>query len=173
MKESFISEQVLGHAQLRPPALMAHLQQDLSTPSKYLNHCQTLPNLNQYIEAQIHNTLSLRQDVDALVADPSFRHTDVGDTLKQVCEKYEISLRWHQGYQIHVDQVVDDFRGALMPLVARKIAENDFIHTELIGRALIEANKNPQQWNAFEPSASRLLKYLWHVLIRFGAPLST
>ena len=171
LKESFLSEQVLGHAQLRPPALMAHLQQDLSQASKYLQESQVLPNLNQYIEAQVHGLLPLGQCVDALVADPSFRTTSIEKTLTELCTQYEIELRWHKGHQIHVDQVVDDFRGGDMSRVARKIAEDDLINPELIGRALITAEENPQLWSDFDDSPTKLLKFLWHVLIRFGTHL--
>jgi hypothetical protein len=167
-KDSFVNEQALGRHGLRPPALFAHLQGDLSAPSNALADSTAHPNLNHYIEAQIHGEIRLGEAVDSLVADPSFQGTPAGETLADLGRAYGIPLRWHPGLQIPADDVPGDHRGGEMPAVAAKIAEDGVIHAELIGRAALDAQKNPQGWEGFAAPPSRLLKYLWHVLLRFG-----
>ena len=69
-------------------------------------------NLNHYIEAQIHGDISLKEDVEALVVDPSFKGTNVGRTLEEICLKYSIDLYWHIGFVLMVDDVPMNFRGS-------------------------------------------------------------
>ena len=128
-----------------------------------------LRNLNHYIETQVHGDIHLSEHMSVLVADPSFRGTATGDVLTRLSTTYNIPLRWHPGFQMHVNDVPDDFRGGLMSKVAKKIAESEIIHAELIGRSSIEAVKNPQNWDDVDDSPLKLLKFLWHVLLRFGA----
>lgn len=165
--DCFTNEQVLGLSNIRPPHLFAHLRQDLYS-RKALQDCISLRNLNHYIEAQIHCEISLSKHVTTLVADPSYQHSKYGDVLQKICSKYNISLQWHDGFQLDVHDVVDNFRGNLMSTIARKIAVHDIIHAEIIGKARIDAVKNPQKWEQFEEPPSQLLKCLWHVLLRFG-----
>jgi len=171
LKESFLSEQALGRFGMRPSALISQLQGDFSVPSTALSHTVRNPNRSQYIESQVHDDLSLADHVQELVADPSFRDTHTGEILKQLCTQYKITLRWHDGYLLQIDDVPDDFRGGEMPEVARKIAENGAIHAELIGRALTMAHAQPEEWREFEKAPDTLLKYLWHCLVRFGAAI--
>ncbi|MBJ7968211.1 DUF3626 domain-containing protein, partial [Bacillus cereus] len=84
-------------------------------------------NLNHYIEAQVHGDISLKEDVEALVVDPSFKGTDVGRTLEEICLKYAIDLYWHMGFVLAIDEVPMDFRGSKMPSLARRIAQNHCI----------------------------------------------
>ena len=55
-----------------------------------------------------------------------------------------------------------------MSKVAHHVAENDLIHPELLGRVLQRIENNPSEWTDFKATPTTLLKYLWHVMIRFG-----
>ena len=55
-----------------------------------------------------------------------------------------------------------------MSHVAQKIAENHIINAEIIGRALSKVDQDAHLWSEFTSSPNQLLKYLWHVLVRFG-----
>ncbi len=171
LKDSFENEQVLGRTQVRPPALMQHLQGDLSSVSPALSDSVAYRNLNHYIEAQVHADIHLAEHVESLVVDPSFRDTHTGDTLVEVSETYGITLRWHAGFQLHASQVPNDYRGGQMREVAQTIAENGQITAATIGRAAIQTNLHPKVWAPHDLPPSQLLKYLWHVLLRFGVPL--
>ena len=48
--------------------------------------------LNGYIETQVHGGVSLEEDVDAVVLDPSFRNTSVEKDLYAAAERYGFSL---------------------------------------------------------------------------------
>ncbi|SCG71308.1 DUF3626 domain-containing protein [Micromonospora inositola] len=135
--------------------------------------------LDDYVEAQIHGELSLARDVEALVADPSFRDTDAGRTLAGIARRHGFPLLWHTGFELPVDGIDPDFRGpAIPPLAARVHAEfaqpGEPVHAALIGRAAASVVAEPRRWADRGPTEVTLqhLKQLWHVLVRFGTPAS-
>jgi hypothetical protein len=89
--------------------------------------------LDEYDEVQVHGELRLEEDVEAVVADPSFRG---------------------------------------MPSLARRIAEAGRIHAHALGEAVAAVHREPAAWS--DRGAPRRvlqeLKWLWHVLVRFGRP---
>ena len=172
LKESFVNEQVLGFAGIRPPELMDYLASGRPSGSGALTSAAPVPNLNQYIEAQVHGDIRLDEDVVALVVDPSFQGSAVGEELVEMSVQYGFPLRWHLGYALKVEKVVDDFRGRHMSNVARLIEQNGRINAAIIGQALADAPMNASDWAQFEAPPENLLKFLWHVLIRFGGKWS-
>ncbi|MEU4564792.1 DUF3626 domain-containing protein [Actinoplanes sp. NPDC023936] len=117
--------------------------------------------LDDYVEAQIHGGLTLRDDVTAIVADPSFRGTPTAAHL----ESLGIPLHWHAGYTLAVTDVPADLRGPEVPPLARRIAarhHRPVLDAELIGRAARAAAADPHQL--------QLIKYLWHLLVLLGQP---
>ncbi|MGR6319689.1 DUF3626 domain-containing protein [Micromonospora soli] len=133
--------------------------------------------LDDYIEAQVHGELSLARDVEAIVADPSFRGTDTGRLLIGVARRNGVPLCWHAGFELPVDGIDAEFRGpAIPPLAARVHAEfarpEEPVHAALIGRAAASVVREPQRWADRGPTDLTLqhLKQLWHVLVRFGTP---
>ncbi|WP_446214943.1 DUF3626 domain-containing protein [Micromonospora sp. IBHARD004] len=133
--------------------------------------------LDDYVEAQIHGELSLARDVEALVADPSFRDTDTGRTLAGIARRHGFPLLWHAGFELPVDGIDAEFRGpAIPPLAARVHAEfarpGEPVHAALIGRAAASVVAEPGRWADRGPTEDTLqhLKQLWHVLVRFGTP---
>jgi hypothetical protein len=128
--------------------------------------------LNHYIEAQVHGEVRLQDDVDILVADPSFKGTSTGRDLEALCGRYEISCYWHCGFRLSAARVPADFRGPTMPSLAERIATDGFVDAAAIGRTALELKRDPSAWADRGNYAAVLqeLKLMWHVLVRFGGP---
>src|SRR5262245_34791427 len=78
LTDAFVSNPVLGEKDITPGRWVEHLVSQLPLAS---GSDPTEPpgrNLDHYIEAQVHGDVALGEDVEALVADPSFRSTDTG-----------------------------------------------------------------------------------------------
>ncbi|CAE7731967.1 nucI [Symbiodinium pilosum] len=173
-QESFTRDGTLGLHGLRPPALVGRMLELLQAPLSDKWSYPAARNLDHYIEAQVHGQVELGRDVDALVADPSFKGTPVGAQLQSIASQYGMLLHWHAGSQLCVDAVPRDFRGPRMPALAHMVAPEGMLTPALIGAAAR---------NAIEPNADQLdlgppdkvlqeLKLLWHVLLRYGDPLN-
>lgn len=171
LEDSFSREFALGEAQIRPPRLFNHLLTNLSDPQKYLYAQKIHRNLDHYIEAQIHGPVSLRNDVEILVADTSFRGTDMGEIMEQLCSKYSIQLHWRRGFHLTVQEVPSDFRGVKMPVLAKRIAETNDINARIIGSAMKDMYSQPEQWSDYGTmkEITQDIKLLWHVLVRYGS----
>ncbi|MEJ9115735.1 DUF3626 domain-containing protein [Bacillus paramobilis] len=172
LEEIFVRDFAIGEGNLTPTRFIHHLLANLERPFIDLVKKESARNLNHYIEAQIHGDISLKEDVEALVVDPSFKSMDVGRTLEEICLKYSIDLYWHMGFVLPIDEVPMDFRGSKMPSLARRIARNNCIDANIIGSAVVDLKSNPLSWSdrgTYEEVLQEL-KLLWHVLVRFGKP---
>ena len=171
LSESFERHYALGITGLKPTLLIDHLVADLTDSLEGRFKRQPSCNLDHYIEAQIHGEVSLDDDIDMLVADPSFKQTQVGESLQALCDEYDIQLAWHGGYQLALDDVPSDFRGANMPNVARAVAQEQLINAAIIGEAAYALCKQPTSWSERSSHAKKIqdLKLLWHVLVKYGA----
>ena len=58
---------------MTPTRLVNHLLANMERPFIDLVSKEPARNLNHYIEAQVHGEISLKEDVEALVVDPSFK----------------------------------------------------------------------------------------------------
>lgn len=170
LKEAFLRDYAIGETNATPPKLIDHMLVRLGGPFADPANQKPARNLNHYIEAQVHGDISLKDDADILVADPSFRGTRVGQTLEQLCSKYSIELYWHMGFALSPDEVPSDFRGPSMPSLARRIARNDRIDASAIGAAAMDLKRNPGAWSdrGTEKEVLQELKLMWHVLVRHG-----
>ncbi|PSW20551.1 DUF3626 domain-containing protein [Photobacterium sanctipauli] len=190
--DAFELDFALGCHGMRPAQLVDSLinrfeQSRCSFDAHYpINTMPLGRNLDHYIEAQIHGDISLTHDVMALVADPSFKGTEIGQTLLRLCQQYNIELMWHQGYALNPDNVPDDFRGNTMPALANlvsqfqqqqnqqagetKLGGTHFITASTIGAAAANLIHQPDNWHTFHSQEEGLqqLKLLWHVLVKFG-----
>ncbi|OMP68808.1 hypothetical protein BV900_28495, partial [Agrobacterium tumefaciens] len=110
----------LGAPRMNIPSMVEQL---LHLPSSYTVHSGPVGRcLDDYIEAQIHGVIDLSSDdVESLVADPSYRNTLTGQLLQELCERYTLPLSWHPGFSLTVEDVPDAFRGPAMPPLARRI----------------------------------------------------
>jgi Protein of unknown function (DUF3626) len=169
---------LLGRPSLDPEALvsalLAPLDPALESPEPRVGG-RPGRSLDEYVEVQVHGDVRLDTDLDALVADPSFRNGPVGGALAELAGRCRIPLLWHPGFRLAADQVPDDFRGPVMPGLARRV-QREFalpgrlLDVELIGRAAASVNREPHRWAGLGDQAEVLqyLKQLWHVLVRCG-----
>lgn len=172
LEEAFSRESAIGDRDLTPTILINHLLVNLEKKLTDPENKEPNRNLNHYIEAQVHGDISLKEDVEVLVADPSFKETNIGTTLENLCLKYSIELYWHRGFALMVDEVPSDFRGPSMPSLAKRIAQDNCINASVIGCAVMDLHRNPQNWKERGTFKEVLqeLKLLWHVLVRYGKP---
>ncbi|GGN87663.1 hypothetical protein GCM10010112_70540 [Actinoplanes lobatus] len=113
--------------------------------------------LDDYVETQIHDRLTLSGDVAAVVADPSFRGTAYEGHLRAL----GLPLRWHGGFRLPADELPDELRGPQTVALGRRIAARygeQVLDAALLGRAARDGD-DPQ-----------LIKYLWHILVIKGRP---
>jgi len=172
MVEVFVRDFAIGQSGLTPGKLIDHLLINLEQPFSDPSNRAAVRNLNHYIEAQIHGDVSLQEDVDILVADPSFQKTKTGQILEEICLRYQIKLYWHCGFALPVTDVPDDFRGATMPSLAKRIATEEYVDVSMIGPAAFELKRDPNSWSergTYEEVLQEL-KILWHVLVKHGRP---
>ena len=173
MTDIFLYDSALGESEITVPRLFRHLADGLAPDlSLDLRHRAAARNLNHYIEAQVHGDVLLSQDVEFLVADPSFQSTEVGETMVGLAAIYGFPLKWHAGFTLPVTEVPRDFRGPTMPSLAARVAPGGLLETSMIGPAVMDLKRSPEAWqNRGSPSeVLQELKLLWHVLVRFGEP---
>jgi hypothetical protein len=129
--------------------------------------------LDDYVEAQVHGGISLAADVEAVVADPSFRGTPTGDALAGLAPE----LRWHPGFVLAAQLFDAELRGRGGPVLADHLASSygtEVIDAALVGRAARAVVRSPALWAAFGAPGEVLqqLKYLWHILVLLGRPVA-
>lgn len=171
LSEIFERDYALGEKNLTITKFINHLLYNIGNDLDE-NIFKSLPsrNLNHYIEAQVHTNISLKDDVETLVIDPSFKETEIGKSLVELCLKYDINLFYHKGFKLNVKDVPNDFRGNTMQSLAKKIAENNIITAYIIGKACLDLKNNPNKWNdrGDYKTSIQELKLLWHVLLKYG-----
>jgi hypothetical protein len=170
LSEAFFREFAIGEKNLSVPRLVNHLLHDLEKPLIDPTSREPVRNLNHYIEAQVHGDISLGDDIDTLVADPSFRNSEISGVLKQLCARYHIELYWHRGFSLSVTDVPIDFRGPKMPSLAERISLKGQVDALAIGKAAMDLKRNPTSWHdrGSQLEVLQELRYLWHVLVRHG-----
>lgn len=115
--------------------------------------------LDDYVEAHAHGVLSLADDVEALVLDPSFRGTPIEEQAKQL----PVPIEWHPGFAVHRDVLAgqNDYRGPQFVALALDLldaAGTDVLVPTIIGDASRAGSHDEQS-----------LKRVWHLLARFGS----
>ena len=175
LAECFEREYALGKTNITPPGLINHLSGKLAVPFQDPSNSPPTRNLNHCIEAQVHGDITLGNDVDILVADPSFKEDPIGELFSHLCEKYGIQLFWHGGFRLRVPDVRSDFRGPSMPSLAERVAGTEWLNVNMIGQAAQDLKRNPDKWKdrgTYEHCLQEL-KLLWHVLVKYGSSFST
>ncbi|MFA5505123.1 MAG: DUF3626 domain-containing protein, partial [Vulcanimicrobiota bacterium] len=164
--ESFEREFALGYPGLKPGHLVDKFL-SLKTPEP----SGISRNLDHYIETQVHGRVDLLQDAEQLVADQSFHGHHVGHLLESLARKYDLALRWRTPFRLPVEDCPGDFRGAVMPDFARRVAgDSGVVDARLIGIAAASIHERPDQWKDFgDPEQLlQLIKRLWHTTVKYG-----
>lgn len=130
--------------------------------------------LDDYIEAQVHGEIRVPEDVEAIVADPSFRGTEIEAELLRL----GAPLTWHAGFELGAHEVPAELRGPRIPPLARRVAgmfAADRVDAALIGRAAASLHREPAAWQdwASAEETRQHLKQLWHVLVHLGRAAGT
>lgn len=128
--------------------------------------------LDSCIEAQVHGPIDLASDVECVVVDPTFDGTRSGELLNEIVKRYGIEVAYHQGFRMAAGEVPADFRGPVMPVLARRIAQDGIVDASAIGVAEAALWESPDAWRDIGTEAEVLqyLKQLWHVLVHYGQP---
>lgn len=163
----------LGSPNVDIPSMLDRL---LHLPSSYTGSSGPVGrSLDDYIEAQIHGVIDLSSDVEALVADPSYRNTPIGHLLHALCERYNLTLSWHPGFCLAVQAVPNDFRGPAMPRLAKRIDQRfggslGMLDAAIIGKAAAQLHYHSSEWSDWGTvdETFQHLKQLWHVLVKYG-----
>ncbi|MDN3685088.1 DUF3626 domain-containing protein [Vibrio sinaloensis] len=111
--------------------------------------------MDDYIEAHIHGKVSISEDVECLVLDPSYRDTEIETHALRL----NLPIKWHQGFQLSLTtmQRFADYRGRkFVQLAEKKLAENGSLNPRLLGLGVTELNYDQQD-----------IKKVWHYLARF------
>lgn len=111
--------------------------------------------LDDYVEAHVHGTVDLSEDVEAVVLDPSFRRT----TIEEQAQALGLAVEWHEGRRLGVEDLADrpDFRGPRIVEVGRRVAVAGVLDAAVIGRAALAGDEDPQD-----------LKKVWHCVAALG-----
>lgn len=162
----------LGVQNLTIPGMLERLSNELPVPREDPSIGTPGRVLDTGIEAQVHGPIDLDEDVERLVADPSFRGTPTGYLLSELCRAHGIVLDWHCGFRLPALDVPEHFRGPAVSQLAQRIAGAGIVDAAVIGAAQRSLRLQPQEWQdcgAVEDTLQRL-KQLWHVLVQYGTP---
>lgn len=106
--------------------------------------------LNDYVEAHVHGGLSIADDVDAVVVDPSDREVHADVLARLGC-----AVEVHPGYRVHADMIDPSYRSDVPVELARLLGGT------VTPAGLAAAERSGQH----DPQA---VKWLWHCVARFG-----
>lgn len=168
--EAFTRDFAVGERNIRPAQLVEHLRTRLDEPIAARLSRPLARNLDHFVEAQVHGPVALADDVEALVADPSFRGTPTGATLAELGQRYGLAIHFHRGSLLPASEVPIDVRGPTMPSLAARVARDGAVDARAIGEAAVALFRDPRPWadRGTYAEVVQELKLLWHVLVRCG-----
>jgi hypothetical protein len=111
--------------------------------------------LDGYVEAHVHGALALREDVEAVVLDPSYRATEI----EAIAKALACPVEWHAGFRMPATRVADcvAYRGQEIADLAASLMTDGFLTPRKIGLARRDGCAD---WQS--------LKRLWHCVAKFG-----
>lgn len=111
--------------------------------------------LDRYVEAHVHGGVSISQDVDAVVLDPSHQ----GTAVEEAARALGCAVEWHPGFEVASSSLDPDYRGPEVVALARSLGP--VLTPDLVGKAARSRQHDPQA-----------LKRVWHYVARFGQKAS-
>lgn len=163
LNDLFIRGTALGEIGTNVLDFLKLINSKLPHSSEFKYYRKASKNLDFYIEAQVHGDISLRNDIDTLIADYSYKGTDIESQLKVLCEKYYIEIKWNSGLELKVSEFPNNFRGNKVPFYAEKFGQNGKLNAYLLGKAAMQMSRQHDNL--------QMLKYLWHCIVRFGTEI--
>ncbi|KXX71824.1 DUF3626 domain-containing protein [Flammeovirga sp. SJP92] len=160
LKDLFTREMTLGERNLSVQDFLNLINEKLSQFSNSLALRPASKNLDFYIETQVHGDISLERDVEKVIADLSYKGTEIEFFFKKLCEKYNIELIWNSGLELEVSAFPNNFRGPEVPVYAKKLEKSGKLNAYLLGKIAKELDVDHKNL--------QMLKYLWHCIVRFG-----
>ena len=114
--------------------------------------------LDDYVEAQVHGTVLLDGDVEALVLDPCFRGTKV----EAIARALPCAVEWHPGFRLSTDELRahPEYRGRTIVDLGLRLAVDGYLDARIIGDAARSGRYDAQA-----------LKRVWHYVARFGTQI--
>ncbi len=111
--------------------------------------------LDSYIEAHVHGPVSIAEDVEALVLDPSYK----GSVVETLARSLPCAVEWHAGFLLTAQALpeLDSYRGPETAALARELLLEGPINPAALGQIRLKH---------LEESA--LVKKVWHCMARFG-----
>ena len=111
--------------------------------------------LDHYVEAHVHGTLRIPDDVEALVLDPCYR----GTTIETLAARLGCAVEWHAGFALEAAawHHLGAYRGEHIAALGRVLAGGGLLTPLQIGAAARTGRYDPQH-----------LKQVWHCLARYG-----
>jgi hypothetical protein len=128
--------------------------------------------LDSFVEVQVHGSVDLQRDVEALVVDASFLGTPVARTLTKLSSTYDISLRWHPGFTLAPAEFPDVFRDFPVRQIAERVARDGIVNAPNLGAGSNDFVLSPRSWEGLG-SLSEIrtsFRRVWHVLVLSGGP---
>ncbi|ORX98658.1 hypothetical protein K493DRAFT_367022 [Basidiobolus meristosporus CBS 931.73] len=116
--------------------------------------------LDDYIETQIHGTLSIAKDVEALVLDPCYKNSRV----EEAANRLPCKIEWHSGFVLS-SQVMEeqwDYRGEEYVRLGLTLMKDGILTAKEIGDAAATGKYSQQD-----------LKKVWHYVARWGGNYSS
>ena len=110
-----------------------------------------LDHLDEAVEAQVHGSVVVAEDVEAVVLDPSFADSAVAEAASRL----GCPVRYHPGFRAATADLDPQYRGAGAVELARSLGP--VLTPDLIGHAARTGEHDLQS-----------LKRVWHCLARFG-----
>lgn len=113
--------------------------------------------LDDYVEAHVHGSLTLGEDVEALVLDACYRGTEI----EAVAATLACPVEWHAGFCMPAARVADcvAYRGQEFADLAATLMTGGILTPRDIGLA---RRAGRADWQS--------LKRVWHCVARFGCP---
>lgn len=110
--------------------------------------------LDDYVEAHVHGTVSIAEDVEAVVLDPSYRATAV----ETVASRLGCTIAWHEGFGLSRDRLdgCAAYRGTAAAQAIADLGEYGMVTPARIGVARRHGLDR------------QLAKWIWHCVARFG-----
>lgn len=111
--------------------------------------------LDDYIEAHIHGSISVKDDIECIVLDPVYRSSIV----EEDAAKLGVPINWHNGYELSLEEIrrYPEYRGKQFVDLAEELAQHGKINAKILGLAVTQNGYKEQD-----------VKKVWHYLARFG-----